>query len=110
MPFGLKNAGMMFKCYMDHIFNKLVFIFIYVDIGQHPDCQQKLAGASSSSSGGASMAPTGWPHPQPGQVHLRLAFSGISWLSSQQQRIHPLAAKVEALRRHPWPATVKELQ
>ena len=31
MPFGLKNAGMMFKCYMDHIFNKLEFIFIYVD-------------------------------------------------------------------------------
>ena len=31
MPFRLKNAGMTFQCYMDHIFNGLEFIFIYVD-------------------------------------------------------------------------------
>ena len=31
MPFGLKNAGMTFQRFMDHIFNGLGFIFVYID-------------------------------------------------------------------------------
>ena len=31
MPFSLKNTGMTFQRFMDHIFNGLGFIFVYID-------------------------------------------------------------------------------
>ena len=31
MPFGLKNAEMIFRQYMDRIFSSLDFVFIYID-------------------------------------------------------------------------------
>jgi len=108
MPFGLKNAGMTFQRYMDRIFNGLDFIFIYID---------DILVASKSRK----------EH----MVHLREVLnklrsaglvlnlpkctfgrSSVDFLGHlvSSQGIRPLATKVEALRGHPQPSTVKELQ
>ena len=104
MPFGLKNAGMTFQRYMDNIFNGLDFVFIYVDdiLVASKDRREHL-------------------------IHLREVFrrlqqaglilnlakctfgrTSVDFLGHQVSGsgIRPLADKVEALRRHPRPATV----
>ena len=44
MPFSLKNTGMTFQRFMDHIFNGLGFIFVFIDdiLVASRDCQEHL--------------------------------------------------------------------
>ena len=76
---------MTFQRYTDHIFNWLGFIFIFID---------NILVASRDH-----------------QEHLLLLQEVLQWLQQAglilNSGIHLLAAKVEALCRHPWLATVK---
>ena len=108
MPFGLKNAGMTFQRYMDHTFNGLEFVFIYVD--------DILVASRNRQEHLLHLREIFRRLKQAGLI-LNLAkctFSrpSVEFLGHQvcSSGIRPLTAKVEALRRHPKPATVKELQ
>ena len=105
MPFGLKNAGMTFQCFMDHIFNGLGFIFVYIDniLVASRDRQEHLLHLQEVLC-----------RPQEAGLVLNLAkctLASLQWSSWVSSRgISPLADKVVALCRHPQPVTVKELQ
>ena len=108
MPFGLKNAGITFQCFMDHIFNGLGFIFVYIDniLVASRDRQEHLLHLQEVLC-----------RPQEAGLVLNLAKctfgkSSVEFLGHQvsSSGISPLADKVAALHRHPQPVTVKELQ
>ena len=108
MPFGLKKAGMTFQSFMDHIFNGLEFFFVYIDniLVASRDHQEHLLHLQEVLC-----------RLQEAGLVLNLAKrtfckSSVEFLGHRVScsDISPLAAKVAALRRHPQPVTVKELQ
>ena len=96
---------MMFQRYTDHIFNWLGFIFIYID---------NILVASRDHQEHLLLLQEVLQRLQQAGLILNLAKCTFGWSSVEflghqvnSSGIHLLAAKVEALCRHPWLATVK---
>ena len=108
MPFGLKNAGMTFQCFMDQVLNGLSFTFIYID--------DVLVASRNLKEH--------WQHlnqvlQQLQEAGLALnvekcAFgrSSVDFLGHKvtARGIRSLPEKVAALRKHSRPSTIQELQ
>jgi len=108
MPFGLKNAGMTFQRHMDQVFNGLGFVFVYID---------DILVASRSRAEHVQHLQEVFQRLHTAGLALNIkkcvfARSTVEFLGHEvaASGIRPLAAKVEALRQHPRPSTVKELQ
>ena len=99
---------MTFQRYMDHIFTGLEFIFIYVDYilvanrnrQEHLLHLRKVFHQLKQAGLILNLAKCTFGRPSVEFLGHQVCSGGIC----------PLAAKVEALRRHPRLATVKELQ
>jgi len=108
MPFGLKNAGMTFQRLMDRVMNGLEFVVVYID---------DILVASPDFSSHLLHLETVFQRLSDFGLVLNLdkcefAKSSVEFLGHKVSAAGcaPLPSKVAAVRAHPQPTTVKELQ
>ena len=108
MTFGLRNAGCTFQRYMDRVLAGLPFVFVYLD--------DIIIGSRSPAEHWAHLeAVFQRLHEAQLVINREKCVFGVPQLdflghSVSAQGTTPLASPVEAIRAHPRPTVVKELQ
>jgi hypothetical protein len=108
MPFGLKNASMTFQRLMDRVFFDLPYSFVYLDdllvasrcVEDHRRHLREVLGQLQQSGLVVNMDKCLFGHSSIEFLGHKVSADGVS----------PLPNRVAALRRFPWPNTVRELQ
>jgi len=108
MTFGLRNAGCTFQRYMDRVLASLHFVFVYLD--------DIIIGSRSPAEHWAHLeAVFQRLHEAQLVINREKCVFGVPQLdflghSVSAQGTTPLASPLEAIRAHPRPTVVKELQ
>jgi len=108
MPFGLKNAGMSFQRMMDQLFHGLDFVFVYIDdiLVASPDMETHIRDLEVVFN---KLRTHGLVLNLDKCVFARRQVDFLGHVISADGSA-PLPSKVEAVNKHPQPATVKDMQ